>query len=293
MRAFVAVVGAGGLSAAARRLHVSQPRLSQTVLALEREFGTDLLVRGPGGVRPTETGAALYEEARAVLARFDQAVAAVSGRAGAHTQVLRCGVPYELPPGLLAGPMAALAEAHPEVRVRLRHLSSAEQLAALRAGDLDIGLVRGRPTGQDVDASLVVEEKLGVLLAAGPGAGRGKGGVRLESLAGLRWVGFPRSDSPAWYDEVTAILHGHGIATDAEGAAGELLLPEVKIGTVAAGAAFAFAPPDWSPPLPEAVVWRPLAGSPVVRRTWAAWPASSRRRDVGNLVVALGRAARR
>ncbi|MEU0815860.1 helix-turn-helix domain-containing protein [Streptomyces mirabilis] len=49
MRAFVAVVEEGALSAAARRLHMSQPRLSQMVLALEREFGVGLLVRSSTG----------------------------------------------------------------------------------------------------------------------------------------------------------------------------------------------------------------------------------------------------
>ncbi|SEP47447.1 regulatory helix-turn-helix protein, lysR family [Amycolatopsis saalfeldensis] len=69
MRAFVAVVEEGGLSAAARRLHVSQPAVSQTMQALERQLGVQLVVRSSAGVRPTEAGATLLTEARAVLAR--------------------------------------------------------------------------------------------------------------------------------------------------------------------------------------------------------------------------------
>ena len=53
MRAFVAVVEEGGLSAAARRLHVSQPALSQTIAGLERQLGVELLIRANTGVRPT------------------------------------------------------------------------------------------------------------------------------------------------------------------------------------------------------------------------------------------------
>jgi DNA-binding transcriptional LysR family regulator len=40
-------------------------------------------------------------------------------------------------------------------------------------------------------------------------------------------------------------------------------------------------------PLPDGVTWYPLTGSPVVRRTWAVWPASARRRDLAALVAAL------
>lgn len=99
MRAFVAVVEEGALSAAARRLHMSQPRLSQMVLALEREFGVGLLVRSSTGVQPTEAGTALLAESRAVLARYDQAVAAVARHSAPGGSVLRLGIPLELPPG--------------------------------------------------------------------------------------------------------------------------------------------------------------------------------------------------
>lgn len=86
LRVFVAVAEEGGMSAAARRLHVSQSALSQTVTALERQLGVKLLVRSSSGVRTTEAGAVLLSEARAVLARHDQAVrtmAALTAQGGA------------------------------------------------------------------------------------------------------------------------------------------------------------------------------------------------------------------
>ena len=75
LSAFVAVVEEGGMSAASRRLHVSQSALSQTVSALERELGVTLLERTSTGVHATEAGAVLLVEARAVLARYHQAAA--------------------------------------------------------------------------------------------------------------------------------------------------------------------------------------------------------------------------
>jgi len=56
---------------------------------------------------------------------------------------------------------------------------------------------------------------------------------------------------------------------------------------VATGRAFTFAPPDWPVSLPDGVIWCPLAGNPLVRRTWAVWLASSQRRDVAALIAAL------
>jgi len=290
MRAFVVVAEEGSLSAAARRLHLSQPALSQTMAALERQLGIPLLLRRSTGVQATEAGMTLLTEARAVLARHDQALAAVARHTATGGGVLRIGIPLELPTDLLAKPLVDLAVTYPGTRVQARHLSTAAQFDALHAGELDAGLVREHPIGQDLDAVLVAEERLGVLLAAEQAAKTaGPDGVRLDSLAGLDWVGFPRSGSPAWYDELTAILRSHGLDLGPEAPAGQELIAEVKLAAVTAGGAFALAPPDWSQPIPDSVVWSPLAGHPLVRRTWAVWPASSHRRDLAQLVAALDR----
>jgi DNA-binding transcriptional LysR family regulator len=287
MRGFVAVLEEGGLSAAARRLRLSQPAVSQMVSSLERQLGVQLLVRTSTGVHATEAGRTLLSEARAVLARHDQAVAAVAQH-GAGDSLLWIGVPLELPPGVLSAALAALAEAHPGTRTQVIHLSTASQLAALRAGELDLGLLREHPVGQQFDAILVVEERLGVLLATEHAHKIcGPDGVRLDSLAGLDWVGFPRSGSPAWYDEVTAVMGSHGVQPGDAAAEGQSLIAEVKLAAVSSGRAFALAPADWPVPLPGTLTWCPLVGHPLVRRTWAVWRADSHRRDLGFLVAAL------
>ncbi len=284
MRAFVAVVEAGTMSKAARQLHVSQPALSQTITALERRLGVQLLVRTSTGVQATDAGTTLLGEARAVLARHEQALAALARHT--TTGVLRVGVPLELPPELLPSALARLAEAYPETRVQARHLSSVAQVAALRAGELDVGLVRERPPGPDLDAVLVVTEDVGVLLAADLAEKLGSP-VRLEDLAGLEWFAFARAGSPAWYDELAAILRSHGLTVGPEVPEEQRLIVELKIPAVSSGGAYAFAPPAWPYPMPDTVRWVPLAGNPIVRRTWAVWPATSHRRDLAAFVAAL------
>lgn len=292
MRAFVAIVEEGGLSAAARRLHLSQPALSQTVTALERQLGVQLLVRSNTGVQATDAGRTLLTEARAVLARHDKALAAMATYTATGGGVLRLGIPLELPADLLSAALDDLARACPATRVQARHLSTAAQLAALRSDALDVGLVREHPHGPDLDAMLVVEERLGVLVAAEHAKElAGPDGIRLEALATLDWLSFPRSGSPAWYDEIAAILRSHGLDPGPAAPEGQSLIAEVKLAAVSAGQAFALAPANWSQPVPDTVVWSPLVGHPIVRRTWAAWPANSHRRDLGHFIAALDRPA--
>ncbi|MCV7420447.1 LysR family transcriptional regulator [Mycobacterium yunnanensis] len=287
MRMFVAVVEEGSVTGAARRLHISQPALSQAMVALERRLGLELLVRHRTGISPTDAGRTLLIESQAVLARHDQALAALT-RHDTTGEVLRLGIPLELPPDLLPGPLATLGAVHPETRVQARHASTAAQLEALRSADLDVGLVRERPAGPDLDAILAVEERLGVLLARTRAESVATDrGIRLDALARLDWVGFPRSGSPAWFDELSAILRSHGVDPGGEATSGEQLIAEVKMAAVTSGRAFALAPPHWSRPMPDDVSWYPLIGNPLVRRTWAVWPADSRRRDIAVFVDAL------
>lgn len=74
LRYLLAVARAGGISAAARDLGVSQSTLSTAVSRLEEECGTTLFLRTRDGVTPTEAGALLLDRAAAVLASVDRTV---------------------------------------------------------------------------------------------------------------------------------------------------------------------------------------------------------------------------
>lgn len=287
LEAFIAVVEEGTVSAAGRRLYLSQPAVSQTVNVLERQLGVQLLLRSNTGVRTTAAGMALLAEARAILTRHDQMVRTVTAAAVDSSGVIRLGIPDELPTGLLRA-VARFATDHPGMRVIPRHLPMTAQLDNLRRGNLDVSLMREHPAGNKFDTMLVARENLGILLAGDLAAKlSGPEGIRLNSLAGLQWIGLPRSGSPAWYDELAATLRSHGIDTGNHTDGETFVIPSVTLTALSAGQAFAFASQEWSQPLPETVVWRRLADYPVVRRTWAVWPAESRNRDVAQLIAAF------
>jgi DNA-binding transcriptional LysR family regulator len=298
LRAFMVVAEEGGLSAAARRLHLSQSALSQTMQSLERRLGVRLLVRTNAGSRTTDAGEILLREARGLIELHDRvtaAMSAVTGGAGSGATggVIRIGVPLEFPTDRLPAALGQLAVAYPDTRVKVVHSSSATQLAALRSGELDVGLVRDRPVDPRFDAVLAVREEMGVILATARAEEIGEPtGVHLHSLSGLRWMGFARSDAPAWHDEVTATLRGHGVAVDDQPTDDRPVTAEVKLAGVGTRKAFGFASRGWAQLLPEGMVWYPLVGNPLVRRTWAVWPAAARQRDIAVLIDALDITAR-
>ena len=287
LEAFVAVAEEGGFSAAARRLCMSQPALSQTINAIERRLGVELFVRSTTGVQSTAAGQALLDEARAILARYDQLLPAMARYTGEAADVIRLGIPQDLASEVLCA-LARFTLRYPDTRVHPRHLPMAEQLAALRGGQLDLSFMVQVPPGPDLDKMLVAREELGVLLSEKLAARlTGADGVRLDALTGLDWVAFPRSNSPAWYDELAAVLRTRGIDVGPADRGDQFPTASVAFAAVSAGSAFAFAPLHWAQQVPQAVVWCPLADRQVVRSTWAVWPATSRRRDVARLIAAF------
>ena len=61
------IEASGSLSAAAAKIHLSQPAVTQGVNKLEESLGTKLFIRQPGGMQPTEAGAALARRIRDAL----------------------------------------------------------------------------------------------------------------------------------------------------------------------------------------------------------------------------------
>jgi DNA-binding transcriptional LysR family regulator len=287
LRTFVAVVEEGRFAGAAQRLKLSQPAISHTISGLEKQCGVVLLERTSSGVVTTPAGKLLLTEARAVLDRYEQALAAISEISIADTS-LRVGVPFGLPRGLLSGALTTLALSYPATEIQIRQVSTARQIDALRAGELELGLLRHRPANLELDATLVADEPLGVLISETQAKRLGPSDdIGLEALTGLEWHGFPREGSPVWYDELTSTLRGYGLHIGPPSSYTAELVDEVTLATVSLGRSFALAAPSCQGGLPKTIRWKRLTGDPLRRRTWAAWSAASRRRDLGQLVALL------
>lgn len=284
LEVFLIVAEEGGFSAAARRLCMSQPALSQTIISIERRLGLKLFTRSTTGVTCTEAGRALVDEARAILGSYGRLLPAMARYRGEGEGVIGLGVPYEIAAEVLRG-LAAFAADYPEIALRPRHLPMAEQLTALRNGGLQVSLMAQRPPGNDLESMVVAREELGVLVSDTVAAQLADGhDVRLDRLSGLNWVTFPRAHSPAWFDELAAILRTHGIDVSATGRV-QSPVPSEVYSAISLGNAFALAPQQSSYHSVDSLVWRPLADRPIVRHTWAVWPAGSRRRDVARLIA--------
>ena len=116
---FTAIVREGSFSRAAHKLHVGQPALSKQVQALERELGVELLVRMPGGVRPTVPGIRLEEMSQTLLSYVEDIRSAVRAAASTLTGTVRLGLSPSLVPALAGYLEGRFAERHPQARIEI------------------------------------------------------------------------------------------------------------------------------------------------------------------------------
>ena len=142
LRYFLGIAEAGSISAAAARLRVAQPALSQQMAKLEAELGARLMERGPRGVMLTGAGEALREHAHVVLRDLERAREAVQAEAGGPVQGnVTIGLPTTVAMVLTLSLLLAMRERHPGVALHLVESQSGHLVEWLRQGRLDVAVL--------------------------------------------------------------------------------------------------------------------------------------------------------
>ncbi|WP_370461370.1 LysR family transcriptional regulator [Reyranella sp. CPCC 100927] len=219
IRHFLAVAEDLNFSRAAERLRMTQPPLSQSILALETELGVRLFVRTKRSVALTPVGADWLPHARQVLAD----AAALPGIAQRLSQgelgALRVGFVSTADYSVLPDLVSRYKARYPDVAISLQEMTGDLQIEALLDGDIDVGLIipPPRPSLHPTLAyRRLVTEPLVVAvseqwLAAARVVPR-QGHLRLADVATEPLVLFPRRSSPSFHDVITGYYANNGIA---------------------------------------------------------------------------------
>ena len=141
LRYFAAVAETLNFRRAAERLRVAQPALSKQIRDLEHACGTRLFDRNTKRVRLTDAGTALLEEARALLARADALPLLARDAAHGLRGRLTLGNSAALTGGFIPAALAAFHARYPDVEVNLVEIRLRQQQAALRRGEIQIGIL--------------------------------------------------------------------------------------------------------------------------------------------------------
>ena len=154
-RSFLAVATEGSLSAAARRLRLTQPTVGRHIEALEAELGTTLFSRSQRGLALTAMAEEILPLAREMASTVEALKRASSGDASAERGVVMLTTSQTLSVELLPLVLADFALAYPQIEIELNVDS---HLLDLLRRDADIALRMIRPTQK-----ALVARRVGVL----------------------------------------------------------------------------------------------------------------------------------
>ncbi|CAB5301188.1 LysR family transcriptional regulator [Burkholderia multivorans] len=254
---FLAVAAELNFTRASERVNIAQPALSAQIISLEDELGTALFTREKRKVMLTPAGEILVEHAQRVLNTASAAIAAVraSGR-GAHAHLI-VGSIYTAIYCFLPNTLRLFNALAPNSDVSLQEMTIPQQIAGLKEGLIEVGLVRGHIYDHNIVTELLYRELLVVAVPAGsefdvPGP------VELRELAQWPLIAVARG---------TATERGYGdkildIFEDADlhpTIAKEAYDMHTSACLVAAGVGVAVVPAVMQLMQPHGVAYRPLA----------------------------------
>jgi DNA-binding transcriptional LysR family regulator len=188
----VAVAEEASFTRAAARVHIAQPGVSAQIRRLERELGHALFDRSGGAVRLTDVGAAVLPLARAALAAVDQIAYVAEQLAGAMRGRVAVGMMTSCPPDVVTGNLAAFHEKHPGVEISLVEAPSADLIAGLRDGAIDLAVIGFASTvGRGIQVAVINDDVMVAAVAPSSGLAR-RTSVSLRALVEHELICLPR-----------------------------------------------------------------------------------------------------
>ncbi len=240
LRYFVAVAEEMHFGRAARRLHMTQPPLSQAIQALEAQLGTPLFSRTRRSVALTAAGQTLLPEVQRLLQQVEGlASLAQSAAAGESGRLSIAFVPmadYSLLPTALREFRTAL----PSVHLDLQEATTDIQIELLASGRIDIGfLLPPLPDKLKAEVDYLPLTSEPLVLALPEGTATTKTRMSLKRCADLPLIIFPRRMSPAFHDQILACLRDAGLSPRI---GQEAIQMQTIVSLVSAGMGFALVP---------------------------------------------------
>ena len=141
LRYFIAVAEELSFNRAAQRLHMTQPPLSNQIKQLEEELGVLLFVRTNRGVRMTEAGEALLEEARRILVQLEQTTRVVQRVGHGEVGRLTLGFVPSASNEVLPPILRTFRNRYPDVELFLREMRPDRVVQRLHDQQIDAGFL--------------------------------------------------------------------------------------------------------------------------------------------------------
>lgn len=210
LKYFVVLADSKSFTRAAETLCIAQPALSKHIKELEEEVGSRLIVRNSRPLVLTAAGQFFYEKSKAMLLELEETMM-MTKKIG--------GVNKTLTVGFVASSLyTALPTVIKQIKdlvgieVHLVEMNTMSQIAALKAGTLDIGFGRLQLHDVSVESEVLYEEGLHVAVPKDFAHLTQRGDdIRLVDLVDLPLIIFPEIPRPSFMDIVLQVFQSVGL----------------------------------------------------------------------------------
>lgn len=193
LRVFLAIVDAGSLSAASKRLGLSQPTVGRRLSALEDRVGFTLIERGPEGCVPTALGRSLIPDLTGMREAADQLERLLSYGDTELEGVVRVACGQLVAHHLLAR-LGPLLDEVPGLRLEL---IAGSDYVNLHRGEADLAIRNQRPRSSQLYARTLGRRGFAIYAAPSYLASNPAAFDRDARLSGCRWISTPSSKVPS------------------------------------------------------------------------------------------------
>lgn len=206
LKIFTTVADEGGMSIAAKRLHISQPTVSQAIAELERYYGVRLFERLSQKIYLTQEGELMLSFSRHILDSFEQMERAMDD--SSKKTSLRIGCSVTVGTCLINDILDEAGERMPECEISVLVDNSADIERAVLNNEVDLGIVEGIVKSRDLLIMPVCEDELVVVCGRGHGLAD-KRKVTLDMLDGQDYIS--RESGSTERNQIEKIFEEHGI----------------------------------------------------------------------------------
>lgn len=164
---FERVAALRSITRAAEELYLTQPAVSRSISALERELGARLFDRLPRSVALTPAGSVLLDHSRKLIHSAEEAVRAVADVSAGEAGRLAIGASSTAATYVLPEILGRYRVAHPRVEISVQTGGSAHVVELVMKNDVDVGVVMGFAPREDIAEIRLVEFETVVVVAVG------------------------------------------------------------------------------------------------------------------------------
>lgn len=278
LRYFVVVAEELHFGRAAKRLCITQQPLSRQIRDLENELGVQLFYRTKRTVRLTEVGQIFLEEARKTLEQAELAVKLV--RQASSGEIGKIAIAFTGSALNIVLPTAVrqFKKLYPQVDLTLKRMQTLEQVEAIHARQIDLGLLHPPIDDDRLILETVYQENLVVALPdTHPLAKDRSYPISLKQLANESFILFPRYIGSVLYDQIIDWCRQAGFSPNV---VQEAMPQQTILGLVAAGIGVSLVHSSVRTLGRPGVVFRSLLESTPKLETAVAWSP-----DATNLVL--------